>query len=128
MDKKAKLQNLAANAGKAAKGILGHAIQAVDQNDDGKFDFKDVSVIAGVMGEAAKKGAQNVKASAEALARAQELKALSPIFPDENLRSPNLSAWQNGLRSTPKTHSAWELWVSKPPQKASRWSICFVTA
>ena len=88
MDKKAKLQNLAANAGKAAKGILGHAIQAVDQNDDGKFDFKDVSVIAGVMGKAAKKGAQNVKASAEALARAQELKALSPIFPDENFTVP----------------------------------------
>lgn len=88
MDKKAKLQNLAANAGKAAKGILGHAIQAVDQNDDGKFDFKDVSVIAGVMGEAAKKGAQNVKASAEALARAQELKALSPIFADQNFTVP----------------------------------------
>lgn len=117
MDRKAKVQNLAANAGKAAKGILGHAIQAVDQNEDGKFDLKDVGVIAGVLGEAAKKGAQNVKASAEALAKAQELKALRPIFVDEDFTIPKfirlterdqkhaqspLCQGSIGYRSTPK--------------------------
>ena len=46
MDKKAKLEAFVADAGKKAKGLLDNAIQSVDQNDDGKFDFADVSVIA----------------------------------------------------------------------------------
>lgn len=78
---KAKLQNIAANAGKTAKGIMNNAIQAVDQNNDGKFDLKDMGVIAGAVGNAAKKSAQNVKDTAEARAKAQELKTLRPIFP-----------------------------------------------
>ena len=55
MDKKEKLGAMLAGAGKAAKGVLDSAVQAADQNADGKFDLKDMSVIADHMGTAVKK-------------------------------------------------------------------------
>lgn len=81
MDKKAKLGAFVANTGKKAKDLLDTAIQSVDQNDDGKVDFADVSVIAEVMGNTVKKGTQALKESAEEKARLLELKTLQPIFP-----------------------------------------------
>ena len=80
MDKKSKFGKLVSNAGKSAKDLLDSAVQAVDQNDDGTFDLSDVSVIAGTMGAAMKKGAQVMKEGAEEKARALELKTLQPIF------------------------------------------------
>ena len=80
MDKKSKFEAFVAGAGKKAKGLLDTAIQSADQNDDGKFDFSDVSVIAETMGNAVKKGTQAVKESAEEKARLLELKTLQPIF------------------------------------------------
>lgn len=82
MNKKEKLGSILAGAGKAAKGALNSAVQAVDQNADGKFDLKDVSVIADHMGTAVKKGAQAVKETADEKARQLELKTLQPIFLD----------------------------------------------
>ena len=81
MEKKSKFEAFVSDAGKAAKDLLGHAVQAVDQNDDGKFDMKDVSTIAETMGNAVKKGTQAMKDSAEEKARAIELKTLRPVFP-----------------------------------------------
>ena len=80
MDKKSKFEAFVAGAGKKAKGLLDSAIQSADQNDDGKFDFSDVSVIAESMGNAVKKGTQAMKETAEEKARLLELKTLQPIF------------------------------------------------
>lgn len=71
---------------KGAAGFFGKTkaafVKAVDQNDDGKFDMKDVSNIAGSMGESMKNGASALKDSAEEKMRLLELKALQPIFSD----------------------------------------------
>lgn len=77
-----KFKNLLSGAGRTAKNLVDQAVQAADQNDDGKFDLSDVSAIAGTMGNAVKKGTQVVKESAEDKARQLELKTLQPIFPD----------------------------------------------
>lgn len=72
------------NAGNAAKGALNKAVeitmQTVDQNDDGKFDLTDVSVVANVVGDTMKKGADAVMVSAEESRKKLDLKALQPIF------------------------------------------------
>lgn len=80
MEMEKKLGEFVSNIGKTAKGLMDTAIQSVDQNDDGKFDFSDVSVIAENVGTAVKKGSQAVMNSAEERARLLELKALQPIF------------------------------------------------
>ena len=82
MEKKAKFESFVAGAGKAAKNLLDSAAQAVDQNDDGKFDLADVSVIAGSVGSSVKKGTLVMKETAEEKARLLELKTLRPVFPD----------------------------------------------
>ena len=80
--------------GKKLKSFLGKAketlVKAVDQNSDGTLDMKDVSVIAGAIGQAAKNTAEAMKASAEERARENErkakeneLKELLPIFPED---------------------------------------------
>ncbi len=80
MEKKQKWGEIVSSVGKTAKGLVNTAIQSVDQNDDGKFDFSDVSAIAGTVGSAVKKGSQAVMDSAEEKARLLELKTLQPIF------------------------------------------------
>lgn len=81
MDRKMKFGALASGAGKVAKDLVGKAVQAVDQNDDGKLDFADFTIIGESMGNTVKKGAQAVKENAEERARSLELKSLRPIFP-----------------------------------------------
>ena len=75
-----------AGAGNAAKGtfdkVKEKTIHVVDQNDDGKFDIDDVSVVAGAVGDVMKKGAAAVKVSAEENRKRMELKSLQPIFAD----------------------------------------------
>ena len=80
MEKKSKFEAFVSDAGKAAKDLLGHAVQIADQNDDGKFDLQDVSAISESMGNAVKKGAVAVKERADEMARAHDLKTLRPIF------------------------------------------------
>jgi len=80
MEKNNKFTTLFSGAGKAAKNLLDNAAQAADQNNDGKFDLADMSVIAGVVGDNVKKGTQAMKEAAEEKARQLELKALQPIF------------------------------------------------
>ncbi|MDD5856691.1 MAG: hypothetical protein PUE19_00570 [bacterium] len=82
MEKKIKFDAFVSGAGKTAKNLLDNAIQAVDQNDDGKLDLADVSAIAESMGNTVKKSAQAMKESAGEKARLLEIKSLRPIFPD----------------------------------------------
>ena len=79
-DKKNKFNAFISSAGKTAKDIFESTVQAVDQNDDGKFDLTDVSVIAGAVGNATRKGAMAVADSIEENARKLEFKTLRPIF------------------------------------------------
>ena len=79
MDKKSKFEAFVSGAGKKAKDLLDSALLSAEQNDDGKFDFSDVSVIAENMGNTVKKGTQAIKETAEEKARLLELKTLQPL-------------------------------------------------
>ena len=82
MEKKSKFKAFAENIGKNTKNLLDNAIQSADQNDDGKFDLEDVSVIAESINNSVKKSTQVLKESAAEKARLLELKTLQPIFLD----------------------------------------------
>lgn len=58
-------------------------VKAVDQNNDGSFDMKDVSVLAETIGQAAKSTATAVMVSAEEKSREMERKQLRPIFAED---------------------------------------------
>ena len=75
-----KLKKFISDAGKTTKKLLDTAVYAADQNDDGKFDLKDVSVIADSIGAAVKQGTQTLKENADEQVRLLELKTLQPIF------------------------------------------------
>ena len=51
-----------------------------DQNDDGKFNLNDVSMIAENVGNVMKKSAQTLKETTDEKARQLEMKTLQPIF------------------------------------------------
>lgn len=82
-EKKINFDLIVSSAGKAAKDILESTVQTVDQNDDGKFDLADVSVIAESVGSVLRKGAQVVAENAEEGAKKLELKTLRPIFSED---------------------------------------------
>ncbi len=82
MAKKINLKYLASDVMKTGKNLLDNAIQSADQNDDGKFDMEDVSVIAKSVGNSVKQGTIALKGSVDEQARQLELKTLQPIFPD----------------------------------------------
>lgn len=67
---------------KTGKNLIDNAIQSADQNDDGKFDMEDVSVIAKSVGNSVKQGTIALKGSVDEQTRLLELKTLQPIFPD----------------------------------------------
>lgn len=85
--KKGNFGSAAAGAGKAAVNLFNKAkksfVAAVDQNNDGEFNMKDVAAVAESIGSAAKKAATAIKDSADARAYEQELKTLAPIFEDD---------------------------------------------
>lgn len=74
--KKVNLGAVAAGAGKNAKALLGKAkdtiVSVADQNDDGSFDLKDMSIIAEAVGNAARNTAVSVICSAEEKSREPE--------------------------------------------------------
>lgn len=72
-------KNVKALWGKAKETI----VNAVDQNGDGAFDLRDVSVIAEAIGNTAKSTANAVKSSAEEKSREMERKLLQPIFSED---------------------------------------------
>ena len=63
-----------------AKNVI---VNAMDQNDDGAFDLKDVSVIAETIGKAAQSTAHTMKSSVEEKSREIERKMLQPIFVED---------------------------------------------
>ena len=85
-EKKFNLKSAVHNAGKNASDFLGKTkdafIRSTDQNDDGKFDKKDISAIADSVSESVKNSAQALKESAEEKSRQLELKRMQPIFTD----------------------------------------------
>ena len=85
--KKVDLGAVAAEAGKNAKAFWGKAketiVSVADQNDDGSLDFKDVSVIAESIGNAAKNAAVSAISSAEEKSRELEKKLLQPVFVED---------------------------------------------
>ena len=58
-------------------------VNAVDQNNDGSFDMKDISILAGTIGTAAMSTATAVMATAEEKSREMERKLLQPIFAED---------------------------------------------
>lgn len=85
---KAKFEAFVSGAGKTAKELLDSAVQVADQNDDGKFDFEDVSVIAETVDSTVKKGIQEMKETADEIKRQKELKILQPIFSAVDIKMP----------------------------------------
>lgn len=85
--KKINLGEVAADAGKNAKALLGKTkntiVNAVDQNGDGSLDLKDVSAIAESIGSAAQNAANTIRDNAEARSREKERRTLQPIFLDD---------------------------------------------
>lgn len=82
--KKFDLSSFASDAKKNASMFIDKTkeavVRAVDQNDDGTFDIKDVSAIAESIGSAAKNTASAIKESAEAKSLENERKLLRPVF------------------------------------------------
>lgn len=87
-NKMKKIDRLFSNTGKVAKNLLNNAVQIADQNDDGTFDFADVTVIAETMGNTLRQGTESLKDITEEKARLIELKRLRPIF-TASLNDPN---------------------------------------
>lgn len=85
--KKVDLGAVAAEAGKNAKAFWGKAketiVNVADQNDDGSLDLKDISVVAGSIGNAAKETATSMILSAGEKHRELERKLLQPIFVED---------------------------------------------
>lgn len=88
MDVKSKFSSFVSNAEKKTKNALDSTVQTVTQNIDTKIDLADVSQFAGTVGNAVKKGTQNLMDTAAEKARLIELKALAPIF-SETLAEPD---------------------------------------
>lgn len=87
---KENIGNFTKTIGKAAKEFAETAVLAADQNDDGKFDFDDISSIAESVGQGVKKSVQFVKTSTEEKNKLFEQKTLQPIFA-ETLDDANFS-------------------------------------
>ena len=80
---KSQIKSIISSAGKTVKGLANGAIQAIDQDADGKFDLTDVSIIKESVNDAVKKGAQAVAENIEGAAKNYEVKTLRPLFPED---------------------------------------------
>ena len=85
--KKNNLGNIAADAGKAAAGFFNKAkdtvVNAVDQNDDGKFSLDDVSIVTDSLKTAVKDRSDQWNERQEQKKQKKELDALRPIFAED---------------------------------------------
>ena len=80
---KKKIETLLSSSEKMARDIIENVTQAIDQNDDGKFDTEDVAAIAGSLGNMVKTHGQAIKESAEEKVRQHEEHVLKPVFVDK---------------------------------------------
>ena len=82
-----KIGRLVSGIGQNAKDVLEKtknlAVQVADQNDDGKFDMEDVSVMASSFGDAVKKGAHSLKETVDEKSKQMEIKTLKPFFMED---------------------------------------------
>lgn len=111
--KKVDLRTAAAEAGKSTLAFFGKArdsiVKAVDQNDDGSFDLKDVSIIAESIGNSTKNAAAAAKESAEMRSRELERKTLQPIFADDLVNADFLLSKLICIDEMDKKHSESEV-------------------
>ena len=75
-----KLSNVGKNAKEFVEKSKYTLVKTVDQNNDGKFDIKDVSVIAGNVKDIVQKNAQTIKETVDTKVSEMELKVLQPVF------------------------------------------------
>lgn len=82
--KKFDLGAFASDARKSASAFIDKTketvVKAVDQNDDGTFDLKDVTALAESLGNSAKNTAAAIRESAEAKSLENERRQLQPLF------------------------------------------------
>lgn len=69
-----KLSNVGKNAKEFVEKSKDTLVKTVDQNNDGKFDIKDVSVIAGNVKDIVQKNAQTIKETVDTKVSEMELK------------------------------------------------------
>lgn len=79
-----KFGKIVSNVGKNAKDVFeksrNKVVQIGDQNDDGKFDFDDVSAMANSVGNFMKRSAQSLKETMDEKTYQMELRKLKPII------------------------------------------------
>jgi len=113
--KKAAIGAAAAEAGKNAAAFWNKAkktiVNAADQNADGTFDLKDISVIAESIGNAAKNTANTVMITAEERSRELERRQLHPIFAEDLDNADFLISKLIRITDMDKRHAESELCV-----------------
>lgn len=77
---KTALEEAKKNANEKFGKLKENIVLGIDQNDDGKFDKHDVSVIADNVEDKMKRGIQNIKDSVDEKSRQIEIKTLNPLF------------------------------------------------
>lgn len=80
MSKKEALKAFVSQTGEKAKQVLDQTIQSMDQNEDGKFNLSDVSILADSVGNTVKKGTVLMKEEIELKSQQIEQRLLRPIF------------------------------------------------
>ena len=82
-----KISKFVSNVGENAKKLLEKSkeisIRAADQNNDGEFNLEDVTIVAGNVENAVRKGAHVLKETVDERTRQLELKTLQPLFLEE---------------------------------------------
>lgn len=82
-----KISKFVSNVGGNAKKLLEKSkeisIRAADQNNDGEFNLEDVTIVAGNVENAVRKGAHVLKETVDERTRQLELKTLQPLFLEE---------------------------------------------
>ena len=88
------LGDAATSAGKSAAGFLTKAkdaiVNAVDQNDDGKFGIDDIAIVSDTVKTAVKDGSNRWSEKQEKRKREKELETLRPIF-EADIEMPEFS-------------------------------------
>ena len=106
MSKKETLKTFISQTGGKAKQTLNHAIQNMDQNEDGEFNLTDVSMLANTLGNTVKKGTLVMNEKVTEASKQLEKKLLQPVFPDtleeDTFRMPKL------VRIVERSRKYWE--------------------
>ncbi len=83
MNKKIDLSGIATDSSKMADFLektREKVFTAIDQNDDGKFNMKDIAIVADAIGNVTRKTASSIKDSYDEKNSEMEMKLLQPNF------------------------------------------------